>query len=72
MKELSKYTIFHEQDGRKYIYHQMSKALIKIDTELSDALSCNNLSILSQDIISFLEESGFIVNDIINESYKLI
>lgn len=71
MKRLSKYTIFHNQNGRNYMFHQLSKALLEIDTELYKTLTEADLSKIPQDIQKDLEKSGFLVDNNIDESYKL-
>lgn len=67
--KLSKYSIFHNEDGEKYIYHQVSNALLKIDDELAEYLQAeNNVDALPKDVLEQLKNSGFIVNDDIDET----
>lgn len=57
--KLSKYTIFHEQGNKAYIFHQTSNALLNIDGELETALKGGNLQSVPSDIIALLEKNGF-------------
>lgn len=60
--KLSRYTIFHEEDGKVYIYNQLSEALLEIDGELSGALRCG-LDAVPDEIVSTLSANGFLVED---------
>ena len=71
MKILSKYTIFHEQAGKAYIFHQTSNALLNIDDELKAALKDGNLKSVPSDVIAYLEKNGFIVADDVDETCNL-
>lgn len=71
MKKLSKYTVLHEQDCRAYVFHQMSEALLEIDEELETALKTGNIQSIPSDILSYLEEKGFIVEDNVDETCNL-
>ena len=67
--KLSKYSIFHNEDGEKYIFHQISNALLKIDDELAEYLQAGKeLDSLPADVLEQLESSGFIVNDDADET----
>ena len=69
--KLSKYTIFHEQGNKAYIFHQTSNALLNIDCELETALKGGNLQSVPSDIIALLEKNGFIVGDDVDETCNL-
>lgn len=71
MQKLSKYVIFHRENGKNYIFHQMSKALLGIDDDLFAALSEETMPVLPDDIFKYLKDNGFIVDDDVDESYKL-
>ena len=71
MKKLSKYNIFHNQNGKIYLFNQFSKALLEIDAELYDALTELDLSRIPQDIQKILDKCGFLVDNNTDESYKL-
>ena len=56
--KLSKYSIFHNEDGEKYIYHQVSNALLKIDDELAKYLQAeNNVDALPKDVLEQLKNN---------------
>lgn len=71
MKKLSKYTLFYENDGKTYIYHQTSEALLDIDDELAKALRGNDLSDIPEDIIKCMEDNGFVVDDNVDETCSI-
>lgn len=49
----------------------MSKALLGIDDDLFAALSEETMPVLPDDIFKYLKDNGFIVDDDVDESYKL-
>lgn len=71
MKKLSKYNIFHNQNGKIYLFNQFSKALLEIDAELYDALTELDLSRIPKDIQKILDKCGFLVDNNTDESHKL-
>lgn len=61
--KLSKYTVFHVENGKEYIYNQVSKALLEIDGELSAVLKAGDLNVIPDAIIKNLCDNGFLVED---------
>jgi len=61
--KVSKYTVVTEQDGMKYLYHQISGALLKVDFELADAIEHSLLTAIPQELQSVLAKSAFLVED---------
>lgn len=68
---LSKYTIFHERDGKIYIFHQMSKALLQIDDDLRNALRHEPVNGIPADIQLVLKEKGFLTDGVTDESIPI-
>lgn len=67
--KLSKYSVFHNEGEEKYIFHQVSNALLKIDDELAEYLQDEkNVDSLPTDVLEQLKSSGFIVNDDVDET----
>ncbi|WP_028895938.1 radical SAM protein [Prevotella sp. HUN102] len=66
--KVSKYTIFHRQGEKLYLYHQLSKTLLEIDEELYTALTNPNLDILSPDVKQCLENAFVLIDESIEES----
>ena len=69
--KLSRYTLFFSDQGKNYIYHQASNALLKVDEELYDVLKGGNLQVLSEDVWNTLEQSGFLIKDSIDETCSI-
>lgn len=70
--KLSKYTIFYNQKGKIFVFHQISEALLEIDSDLEYALKSNNLSSAIPDsILKTLQKSGFIVEDDTDETCNI-
>ncbi len=69
--KLSKYTIFHKYNGKEYIYHQMSKALLQIDNDLENALENNNIDKIPQEIFLSLKTKGFIIDNDLDETIPI-
>lgn len=66
--KLSKYSIFHNENGKNYIFHQVSHALLKIDDELAEYLQTKDIDKLPKEIKGQLETSGFIVDNNVDET----
>lgn len=66
--KLSKYSIFHNESGEKYIYHQISNSLLKIDDELAEYLQTNDIDKLPKEILEQLKNCGFVVNNDVDET----
>ncbi|KGN75438.1 hypothetical protein HQ47_01775 [Porphyromonas macacae] len=64
----SRYAIFYTKYGKFYIYHQLSKALIEVDTELYMALLNSQLEIIPNDIKEYLLDICILVDKRIEES----
>lgn len=66
--KVSKYTIFHRQNGKLYLYHQLSKALLEIDEEMYNALTTSNLDIIPSETKQYLENAFVLIDESIEES----
>ena len=66
--KLSRYIIFHEEENRKYIFHQISNALLDVDDELYTALQSGMIEKLPEDVVRSLKRNGFIVEDTTDET----
>ena len=71
MDKLSIYTIFHKNNGRTYIFHQMSDALLEIDNELEEALKTGDIPSIPNETLALLKDKGFIVDKDTDETCGL-
>ncbi len=69
--KLSRYTLFYSEQGKNYIYNQVSNALLKVDGELYGALKDGNLQALPDDVSKELEQHGFLVKNEIDETCSI-
>lgn len=69
--KLSKYIIFHEEGKRKYIYHQISNALLDVDDELYTALLSGETEMLPDNVVLSLKRNGFLVENAIDETCSI-
>lgn len=70
--KLSKYTIFHKYNGKNYIFHQISKALLEIENELAITLQSENpCNTIPEPIIKSLQSQGFLIKENTDETYKI-
>jgi uncharacterized protein len=61
------YTYYYQQEGKYYIYHQISSALLEVEEDLFRALHENQVTHIPQDIQKTLTAKGFLVGDDVRE-----
>lgn len=56
----SKYNIYIQEQGRFYVYNQLSSALTEFDEELFETLRSKKIDMLTDDTRKELKESNFL------------
>lgn len=64
----SRYTILHQEDGKYYVFHQVSKTLLEVDKNLYNALSENKTKDIPMEIAITLSNRGILVSNDFDES----
>lgn len=67
--KLSKYNIFVENEGRKFVYNQLRSSLLEIDDELFQWLTVpeNDIDYLDENILDELSANGMVCDDMLKE-----
>lgn len=68
----SSYTVYHKQNGKYFVYHQITKTLMEVDYELAKALRSNKLTAIPTSVTALLKERGIIISDDFNESDPIV
>lgn len=67
--KISKYNIYVENEGRKFVYNQLRSSLLEIDEELFQRLSVptNNIDSLDSEILTELSTNGMVCDNLLKE-----
>ena len=68
----SNYNIFYCQGDKNYVFQQITKSLIQIDSELFNALSHGQIEQIPKDELNQLYDMGIVTSDDFNESDPII
>lgn len=68
--KFSKYNEFFTVNGNNYLYNIFSTALIEIDSELSIAISKNNVELIDSEFINDMHDMHFLVDDELDETLE--
>jgi len=66
--KLSRYTVFHSDGSKIYLYHQLSRELLCIDQELADVLKSDDFSTLPTELANYLHSVHILVDNDLEES----
>lgn len=68
----SRYNIYHMQDDKFYIYHQLSSALIQVDKNLFESLRQSDIAQIETDTIEQLRKMALICDTSVEESDLIV